>query len=200
MRFLLKKILVITNKLKFICNKLVVKWVFLRENVKIRHYKVNGILFVRNEGEISIGDDFNANSGLSFTPIGGDTKLKLIVAKNAVLNLGNNVGISNSTIYCTNKITIGNYVFIGNSCKIWDTNFHSIDPIERCLNGDREVLSAPVIIEDKAFIGGGVTILKGVTVGENSIIGAGSVVTKSIPANQIWGGNPAQFIRNLELK
>lgn len=197
MRFILKKILVLTNKLNFIWNKLVVKLVLLRENVQIKHYNINGILFIKNEGEISIGDGFKANSGLSFTPIGGDTKLKIIVTKNAVLDIGSNVGMSNSTIYCTNKISIGNYVLIGNSCKIWDTNFHSIDPEERCFNGDREILSAPVIIEDKAFVGGGVTILKGVTIGENSIIAAGSVVTKSVPPNQIWGGNPAQFIRNL---
>ncbi len=197
MRFILKKILVLTNKLNFIWNKLVVKMVFLRENVQIKHYNINGILFIKNEGEISIGDGFKAKSGLSFTPIGGDTKLKIIVTKNAVLDIGSNVGMSNSTIYCTNKISIGNYVLIGNSCKIWDTNFHSIDPEERCFNGDREILSAPVIIEDKAFVGGGVTILKGVTIGENSIIAAGSVVTKSVPPNQIWGGNPAQFIRNL---
>lgn len=57
--------------------------------------------------------------------------------------------------------------------------------------------SAPVIIEDNAFIGARSIILKGVTIGANSIIGAGSVVTKSIPANEIWAGNPAKFIRKI---
>lgn len=57
--------------------------------------------------------------------------------------------------------------------------------------------NAPVVIEDNVFIGARSIILKGVTIGENSIVGAGSVVTRSIPSNQIWGGNPAKFIRNL---
>ena len=56
---------------------------------------------------------------------------------------------------------------------------------------------APVIIEDTVFIGAKCIILKGVTIGQNSIVGAGSVVTKSIPADEIWGGNPAKFIRKL---
>jgi len=54
-----------------------------------------------------------------------------------------------------------------------------------------------VIIENNVFIGAHSTILKGVRIGENSIIGACSVVTKSIPRNEIWGGNPAKFIRNI---
>lgn len=52
-------------------------------------------------------------------------------------------------------------------------------------------------IRDNEFIGAFTIILKGVTVGENSVIGAGSVVTKSVPDNQIWAGNPAKFIRAL---
>ena len=54
-----------------------------------------------------------------------------------------------------------------------------------------------VKIKNNVFIGAKYIILKGVTIGENSVVGAGSVVTKSIPANQIWAGNPAKFIRNL---
>ena len=56
---------------------------------------------------------------------------------------------------------------------------------------------APVVIEDNVFIGARCIILKGVTIGENSVVGAGSVVTKSIPANEIWAGNPAKFIRKI---
>jgi len=60
------------------------------------------------------------------------------------------------------------------------------------------IRTAPVIIEDYAFIGAHSTILKGVTIGRNSIIGAGSLVCKSVPANEIWGGNPAKYIRNIK--
>lgn len=53
------------------------------------------------------------------------------------------------------------------------------------------------MICDNVFIGAKCIILKGVTIGENSVIGAGSVVTKNVPANQIWAGNPAKFIKNV---
>lgn len=56
---------------------------------------------------------------------------------------------------------------------------------------------AKVTIEHDVFVGAGCIILKGVTIGACSVIGAGSVVTKNIPANQVWAGNPARFIRNL---
>jgi len=60
------------------------------------------------------------------------------------------------------------------------------------------VKSAPIVIEDGAFVGGSSLIMKGVTIGRHSIVAAGSVVTKDIPPNEIWGGNPAKFIRKLE--
>ena len=56
---------------------------------------------------------------------------------------------------------------------------------------------APVKIEDNAFVGARSMILKGITIGKNSIIGAGSVVTKSVPENEIWAGNPARFVRKI---
>lgn len=55
--------------------------------------------------------------------------------------------------------------------------------------------SAPVVIGDNVFIGMDVLILKGVTIGEGAIVAARSVVSKSIPAGEVWGGNPAKFIR-----
>jgi acetyltransferase-like isoleucine patch superfamily enzyme len=62
---------------------------------------------------------------------------------------------------------------------------------------DVNIPTKPVTIEDGAFIGGDVIILKGVVIGENSVIGAGSVVAKSVPPGEIWAGNPAKFIRKL---
>lgn len=107
------------------------------------------------------------------------------------------MGISNSTIVCWRRIEIGDFVNIGGDCKIWDTDFHSTDPVSRVHKDNVNVKTQDIKICDYAFIGGGSIILKGVIIGRNSVIAAGSVVTKSIPDNEIWGGNPASFIRRL---
>lgn len=167
-------------------------------NVDHANFNINGLIFIQNKGKISIGNNFSANSGVNANPIGGDTILRLIVFKEAAeLTLGNNVGISNSTIVCWNKISIGNNVVIGGSCKIWDTDFHSLDATIRISGNDNNIKTIPIIIEDNVFIGSNCIILKGVTIGKNSIIAAGSIVSKSIPPNVIAGGNPCRVIKNV---
>lgn len=137
---------------------------------------------------------FCANSGKMHNPIGGDTVARLICLKNAELIIGENVKMSNSTILAQNSIVIEDNVTIGGSCKIWDTDFHSLNPNLRETENDIPV-NKPIVVKKNAFIGSHSIILKGVTIGENSIIGAGSVVTKSVPTNEIWAGNPARFIK-----
>ena len=61
--------------------------------------------------------------------------------------------------------------------------------------GDINAKTAPIHIKKFAFIGGSCIILKRVTIGENAVVAAGSVVTKDIPDNEVWGGNPAKFIK-----
>jgi acetyltransferase-like isoleucine patch superfamily enzyme len=90
---------------------------------------------------------------------------------------------------------LGNMYLSGGDCKIYDTDFHSLNFEKRNRLPDNDVRSGAVNIKYGAFIGTGAIILKGVTVGEKSIIGAGSVVACDIPDNEIWAGNPARFIR-----
>jgi len=73
----------------------------------------------------------------------------------------------------------------------WD----SIKYEDRILNGDKATKSAPVCIEKGAFIGANVLILKGVTIGERSVIAAGSVVVNDVPSDEVWGGNPNRFLK-----
>ncbi|MHC1733003.1 MAG: acyltransferase [Bacteroidales bacterium] len=162
-----------------------------------KRWGINGLIYVLNKGTINIGDNFHANSSRYANPIGGDNVLRLIVRKKGDLTIGNNVGISNSTIVCWRRVEIGDYVNIGGDCKIWDTDFHSTDPVNRVHRDNVNVKTQDIKIGDYAFIGGGSIILKGVIIGKNSVVAAGSVVTKSIPDNEIWGGNPAKFIRKL---
>lgn len=91
------------------------------------------------------------------------------------------------------KVTIGNNVWIGPNVGIYTPN-HAFDSKERT---DGYEKSLPIEIGDNVWIGGGVTIIGGVKIGSNSIIGAGSVVTKNIPAGVIVAGNPAKVIREI---
>ena len=158
-------------------------------------WKVRGFIYILNHGKICIGEKFKANSSKYSNPIGGDSNLNMVVRQGASLNIGDNTGISNSTIVCWNSISIGNHVLIGGNCKIWDTDFHSLDAVIRTGDNDNQIKTSPIVIKDYVFIGSGTVILKGVTIGENTIVGAGSVVTKNIPENEIWAGNPACFIK-----
>lgn len=159
--------------------------------------RINGRIFcVSNSKDgIVIGDHVSINSSRSSNPIGGDAKTILFAKGNGKIRIGNNCGISNATIFATDSITIGDNVRLGGGTKIYDTDFHWLD-LEKRLNAEGGV-SKPVIIEDGAFVGAHTIILKGVTIGKESVIGAGSVVTKSVPAGEIWGGNPAKYIRSI---
>ena len=90
------------------------------------------------------------------------------------------------------KITIGKNVLIGPNV-IMSTTGHPIDPAHR----QDGMYSFPITIGDNVWIGGNVTILPGVTIGENSVIGAGSVVTKDIPANVVAFGAPCKVYREI---
>lgn len=166
----------------------------------VKHGRITifGPLLILNKGKMTIGQDARINSGKYKNPIGGDTRSSIVVKANASLQIGTNFRMSNSAIYCANGITIGDNVMVGGSCKIWDSDFHPIDPDVRLATPNENFKTAPIHIHNNVFIGGTSIILKGVTIGENSVVGAGSVVSSSIPANEIWAGNPARFIKKLK--
>ena len=101
----------------------------------------------------------------------------------------------NFTVLDEATVTIGDNCFIGPNVSIY-TACHSTDPVER---NSRKEWAEPVTIGDNVWIGGSVTILPGVTIGNNTTIGAGSVVTKDIPDNVVAAGNPCRVIRKLNI-
>ena len=98
--------------------------------------------------------------------------------------------------------TIGDNVFFGPNCSLY-TAMHSLNPAERACRRREDgsvydlEYGKPITIGNNCWIAGNVTICGGVTVGDNCVIGAGSVVTRSIPANSLAAGNPCRVIREL---
>jgi acetyltransferase-like isoleucine patch superfamily enzyme len=156
------------------------------------------ILDINPGGSFTIGEKFRFNSGKYHAMGGRQQQCYFVAAKGGEIIIGDNVGVTSIAIICHNKISIGNNVKIGINTVIYDTDFHSLDASIRNQYPEsiEGVKSRPVIIHDGAFIGGHTTILKGVTIGENAIVAAGSVVFQSIPAEQIWAGNPATFVKD----
>jgi len=188
------------GSLSLIFNKICSLIVFYGNRVMFVSFKTSGTphVMVARGGSFSIGNDFSMNNGITGNPIGCYDRCTFFVDRGATLTIGNYVGMSQAALICHCSITIGDYVNIGGGVKIYDTDFHSLDPKLRAGNADMEhKAKSPVVIKDNAFIGAYSIVLKGVIIGENSIIGAGSVVTKSVPNNQIWAGNPAKFIREI---
>ena len=105
--------------------------------------------------------------------------------------------MTGGTICAAERIIIGNNVAVGANTIITDTDFHPLDFKQRPLKSS-EGKTASVVIEDDVFIGVNCMILKGVTIGQGSVVGAGSVVTNGVPPYAIVAGNPATFVRELQ--
>lgn len=182
----------------YFCRK-VTEYLFFVNRVSYKSFNTCGIplLEINQNGKIELGENVIFINNALFSTLGRPNKCKISVYENAKLCIGSNVGISNATLVATQLITIGNNVMIGGGVTIVDSDFHSIDFHHWFTDNDLLYMARkPVIIGDNVFIGMNTLILKGVTIGSNSIIAAGSVVNSNVPDYQIWGGNPAKFIRN----
>lgn len=162
-----------------------------------KNHTINGIMKISNAGKITCGDNLKINSAGYFNPVGGYRKTALITEQSGHIQIGDGCGISNSLLYCVDKIVLENHVLIGGGCSVCDTDFHPLDYEKRIVHEVEAINHKSILIKEGAFIGMNSIILKGVTIGRHSIVAAGSVVTKDIPDNEIWGGNPAKFIRKI---
>jgi len=93
-----------------------------------------------------------------------------------------------------NEVRIGNHVMIGPSVQIY-TAAHDLQAESRIKGYET---AKPIVIEDNVWIGGGAILLPGVRIGRNAVVGAGSVVSRDVPANTVVAGNPAKVIREIE--
>lgn len=161
---------------------------------------INGRIHVADfagdfSGSFRFGEGVVINSSFEANPVDGERTVLCFKGPNARIEIGRGTGISNAMITAYERVTLGEDVNLGAGCQIMDTDFHSLDLRERL--DDVNISHRPVTLEDGVFIGTRAIIMKGVTIGREAVIGAGAVVVKDVPAKQIWGGNPAKFIKQL---
>lgn len=149
------------------------------------------------KGFIRLGNNVRINSAEWANPIGYTGKTNFKIIGTASIIIGDDVGISCASFIANKKITIGDRALIGAGVKLYDTDFHSLDMNERINKQNEVVVSKEIIIGNDCFIGAGVTILKGVHIGDNVVVGAGSLVTNDLQSNCLYAGNPAKLIRRL---
>lgn len=148
-----------------------------------RHVKV-----MKRNGEIHLKTYCRLGNDVHIAVVGESPDQK------AILRIGVDSGISDRTkINATHSVTIGDHCSIGWDCDIWDTSWHRVHFLDR----EPAPISSPVVIEDHVWVGSHTIIQRGVTIGTNSVIAAGSVVTKDIPPNSFAGGVPAKVIKEI---
>lgn len=144
---------------------------------------MQGPCAVHSSGEMKAGDGLTIRSR-KFNMV------EITCAQTAKLTFGNKVFLNQGVrIACTAEVTIGDNALIADESVILDSDYHGV--------AGAETKSAPVRIERNVWLGTRVIVLRGVTIGEGSVVGAGSVVTKSLPPRVFAAGVPARVIRNL---
>lgn len=156
------------------------------------------VIFPFKGSSISIGNNTALFSSFSSNMLGLYQRNIIVARFGGKIEIGEHCGISGSTIYSWCSIKIGNYTRIGANCKIIDNDFHPVELEYRhkALN-EEHTRRSPIVIGDDCFIGMNSIILKGTTLGNNVIVGAGSVVSGKFPNNVIIAGNPAKVIKYL---
>jgi acetyltransferase-like isoleucine patch superfamily enzyme len=147
---------------------------------------------------VVLGDHVSCYSGCSFA-----------LGPQGTCTVGDFTLLNGALIMAQERITIGSYCLISWNVGIADSDFHPLDPAQRRIDAQAlapyfanrperpQLKTSPVTIHDNVWIGMHAVILKGVEIGENSVVAAGAVVTKSIPANVVVAGNPASIVREL---
>ena len=148
---------------------------------------------IMGNGTIEIGDDVLIGSRNTWI-------VGFKVSRDAQLVIGNRVSVNyQTTISVAKRVSIGDDTMMATNVLILDNPSHPLSPARRLRRESFAIADAsPVIIGRNVWIGTGAIILAGVTIGDNSIVAAGSVVTKPVPPNTLVGGNPARIIRARE--
>ncbi len=144
---------------------------------------------------IELGDGLTLRSWPAANPLAPNHPVVLATrSSQAVISVGDDCGFTGSVLVAVERIEVGNRVVVGANVTIADTDFHPLSARDRARNFNGGQY-APIRIEDDVFIGMNSIVLKGVTIGRGSVVGAGSVVAKDVPPETIVAGNPARVLR-----
>ena len=128
--------------------------------------------------------------------INDNTKIGTFVEIQKGSKIGKNCKISSHTFICEG-VTIEDNVFIGHNVTFINDGYPKATTQDGRLQTEEDWVCVPTLVKQGASIGSSVTLLCGITVGENAVVGAGSVVTKDVPANTVVAGNPARILRKV---
>lgn len=168
-----------------------VRWFKLRLGDRVefgRNFQTNGRLVIKGHGRVVFGDDINAwahaehNVLITYTP---DSRI----------SIGSGTRLNGAGIMAYTSIEIGPRCILG-STLLFDSDFHPLDPVHRH-DHHAPVTCAPICIEENAWLAGQSAVLKGVTVGKNSVVGFRAVVSEDVPPNVVVAGNPARVVKQL---
>lgn len=148
--------------------------------------RLRGRPFVTSRGRIVIAERVQLVSTPARLELGTEATGTVTIGRRSLVNFG-------CSIVALESVTIGERCLIGPHCMIMDTAFHHVDP-ERRLDPPE---ASPIVIGDNVWLGARVIVFPGVTIGEDSVVGIGSVVTKDIPPRSLVVGSPARVLRTL---
>lgn len=169
-------------------------WYKLKYGQRVRFGKnfiTNGKLVVKGPGKVIFGDNINAwchaekNVFITYQP---ETRI----------TVGDDCRISGMAAMSHSSITVGPRCMVASVIMV-DTDFHNTDPVLRH-DPDAPFAVAPIELKENVWVAGQTAILKGVTIGENSIVAFRAVVTKDVPANSIVAGNPARVVKEIKAR
>lgn len=199
LRKLFKVVKAVSRRIRTWCSTLHVRMLFRLNGIRYGHgLKAVGIPSVNVSlgGSATIGERFTIRTGCGNTEV-GSVGSRIRIGPKGVLKIGDRVGMSNATIVCEESVEIGDDVFIGGGVQVFDTNFHSTEASVRTSGRETraDVRTAPVRIGARVFLGADAVVCKGVSIGDDAVVAARSVVVCEIPAGEIWGGNPARRLK-----
>jgi acetyltransferase-like isoleucine patch superfamily enzyme len=157
--------------------------------------------FVCIAPDVKLGKDVKLSKFINLygCEVGDESKIGAFVEVQKGAKIGKRCKISSHSFICEG-VTIEDHVFIGHGVMFINDSYPRATAANGALQTEADWKVEPTVIKKGASIGSGATILSQVTVGENAIVGAGSVVTKDVPANTIVAGNPARILRHIEQK